>query len=88
MWSLTSGGGTRNHLGCFANPQKTQKICCKLLTTPRKYDIITISLIIDPHIALALRFRTYVSLYYFTLALYGAERRLTRVSAQFWRVYS
>ena len=86
MHSLIRGQGRETSQRVFKNLQKTQKMCCNLLTNPRKYDIITISLIIDPLLTFALRFRTYVSLWHFTFALYGAERPLQAILCLIWRV--
>ena len=76
--SLPNFGGrdAKPHSGC-QKVRKNAKNLHLLLTTPQKYDIITISLIIDPRIALTLRFYTNVSLQHFTFALFGAERTLT-----------
>ena len=79
------GRDAKPHSGC-QKLRKNAKNLHLLLTTPQKYDIITISLIIDPVVTLALHFCTYVSLSHFTFALYGAERPLQAILCLIWRV--
>ena len=62
MHNLFRGQGRETSQRVFKKLQKTPKKLHLLLTTPQKYDIISISRIIDPRIALALRFCTNASL--------------------------
>jgi len=84
MHSLFRGQGRETSQRVFTKLRKTQNYAKFLLTTPQKYDIISISRIIDPRIALALRFCTNASLWHFALALFGAGHRFMQ-SALFMR---
>ena len=62
MHSLIRGQGRETSQRVCTNLRKTLKNAKFLLTPAQNRDIISISRIIDPHIALPLRFSTYASL--------------------------
>ena len=72
----------------FKKLQKTPKKLHLLLTTPQKYDIISISRIIDPQIALSLRFITLALRLCTSVSHFGAVHALSSQFALFMRGFA
>ena len=83
MHIVISGAGTRN---LTAGVHKSPKNAKFLLTPAQNRDIISISRIIDPHIAFALRFITYALHFSTSVLHFGAKAGFNRRNAVFMRV--
>ena len=88
MHNLFRGQGRETSQRVFKKLQKTPKKLHLLLTTPQKYDIISISRIIDPQIALALRFITLALRLCTSVSHFGAVHALSSQFALFMRGFA
>jgi hypothetical protein len=88
MHSLIRGQGRETSQRVCKNLQKTPKKAKFLLTPAQNHDIISISRIIDPHIALALHFITFALQFSTSVSHFGAVHALSSQFALFMRGFA